>query len=221
MRTLPIVMPALLIAATLTVPALAADPDQPHDHTGVLTPYTGAPPAIELDDKDLARLAKGKPVMKPYQDSETGGRGMAVQDVAATPEQVWDRILQFEKYPEWVNYVAECEPYRQDGDHLYVRFVLKGFGFEYEYYIDHVVRTRDGYLTWTLDYSRKSDLNDSVGFWYVEPHPETEGWSRLYYSVDVQVKDTFPKFMQEIATKTGLKEATAWVKRESEALAAQ
>lgn len=216
-RALILLIPLLGLIA----PAHAADPTQPHNHQGVLDPYTGAPPSIDLDDKDLAKLAKGKPVMKPFQDSETGGRGMAVQDVAATPEQVWDRIMQFEKYPEWVKYVAESEPYEQAGEHTKVRFVLKGLGFRYEYFIDHVIRTDQGYLTWTLDYTRQSDLNDSVGFWFVEAHPETEGWSRLYYSVDVQVKDSFPKFIQEIATKTGLKEATSWVKREAEALAAQ
>jgi ribosome-associated toxin RatA of RatAB toxin-antitoxin module len=200
----------------LSTTARAADPDQPHDHTGVLTPYKGTPPQVELTDEDLERLGKGKLVMKPMQDSDTGGRGLAVQDIHAGTDVVWSRIVAYDRYPEWVNYVSECEIYEQSGDHIKARFVLKGFGFEYEYYIDHIYRPSENYMTWTLDYSRQSDLNDSVGYWYVAPHPDKAGWSRVYYSVDVQVKQNMPGFIADIATRTGLKEATSWVREQSE-----
>jgi len=204
------------LALLLPTAALAADASIPHEHQGVLTPYTGTPPAIELSDADLAKLDRGKPVMVPIQDGDTGGRGMAVQDVAATPGVIWSRIQSFEHYPRWVNYVSVCENYEVSGHHIKTRFILKGLGFSYEYFIDHTYRPDLGYMTWTLDYDRQSDLDDSVGYWFVERHPTKEGWSRLYYSVELTLKKQMPEFIVEIATKKGLKEATGWVKRESE-----
>ena len=38
-------MRPLLLALLCASPALAANPDEPHPHQGVLTPYSGAPPA--------------------------------------------------------------------------------------------------------------------------------------------------------------------------------
>ncbi len=213
------VLIATLICALLPAAALAADANQPHDHQGVLTPYEGTPPVIELSDKDLARLAKGKSVMVPIQEAAGAGRGLAIQDIEASPRVVWSRIVSYDRYPNWVNYVSECEIYEQAGDRIKVRFVLKGFGFNFEYYIDHVYRPDQGYMTWTLDYTRLSDFDDSVGYWFVEDHPTKEGWTRLYYSVELQVKGNVPEFIQEIATKRGLHEATQWVKREAEEVA--
>lgn len=208
-----------LLCLTIPLTALAADPNQPHEHQGALTPYTGTPPAIELSDKELERLDKGKPVMAPMKDDAMGGRGLAIQDIAASPDVVWSRIVSYDRYPDWVNYVSECEIYEQSGDRIKVRFVLKGLGFRFEYFIDHVYRPEQGYMTWTLDYSRLSDLDDSVGYWFVETHPTKDGWSRLYYSVDLRTKKQFPEFIQDMVTRRGLHEATEWVKRESEAAA--
>lgn len=197
----------------------AANPNIPHDHQGIVPPYEGAPPAMKLSTEQLAQLDRGKAVMVQTQDRSGGGRGMAIQDVAATPETVWSRITSYADYPRWVNLVSECGNYEVAGDHIKTRFVLKGLGFRMEYFIDHVYRPEQGFMTWTLDYTRRSELDDSVGYWFVEPHPVREGWTRLYYSVDVRMKGRVPKFVQDLVTRKGLTEATAWVKRESEAVA--
>ena len=90
---------------------------------------------------------------------------------------------------------------------------------EIEYFIDHTYDANAGWLTWTLDYSRQSDLDDSVGYWRVEPVPGKDGWSRVYYSVDVRVKGWVPGPIETLITKKGLMKATEWLKRESEAKA--
>jgi len=173
---------------------------------------------MELSAGQRAQLDRGKAVMAQFQDGTAGGRGMSIQDVAAPPETVWSRITSYEKYPQWVGPVSECETYKTEGDHIKTRFVLKGLGFRIEYFIDHTYRPDQGFMTWTLDYTRRSDLDDSVGYWFVEPHPTRDGWTRLYYSVDVRMKGRVPKFVQDLVTRKGLKEATGWVKRESEAV---
>lgn len=210
----------LTAALFVSTPALAADPDEPHVHQGVLTPYEAPPPKPELSEEELAHLAAGKPVLKQIRadiEGGAGGRGVAVQDIHASEAVVWERITSFEKYPEWVDNVRECENYEVVDDKVRTRFVVGVMMLSGEYYIEHTVRPEEGWMTWTLDYSRSSDLDDSVGYFITEPHPDKEGWTRLYYSVDFQVKQWVPQAIQDLVARHGLKKATEWVKRESEA----
>ena len=72
-------------------------------------------------------------------------------------------------------------------------------------------------MTWTLDYERKSDFDDSCGYWYVIPHPDNpEQWTRVYYSVEVSMFDWVPKFVVNFLSTKALTDATAWVKKYSE-----
>jgi hypothetical protein len=196
--------------------AMAASPDEPHPHAGIIAPFKGKPALPELSAKNLETLANGKAVQSQIKQEDGTARGLAVQDVHATPEVIWDRILKFEKYTDWVSNVTETEVYERKGQHIKVRFVLNATIMSVEYYIDHIYNPEEGYMTWTLDYSRQSDLDDSVGFWRVEPIPNMPGWSRLYYSVDVKLKGWVPGFIENSIAKSGLTKATAWVKRESE-----
>lgn len=196
-------------------PALAADANKPHAHQGVLPKFTGRPALPSLAEADLEKLASGQPVLK-QERGEGGGRGIAVQDVAATPERIWSRILSFEKYPQWVDNVKTCAPYEDSGEIKKVHFVIGASLVSAEYWIVHRARPDLGYMTWELDYSRQNDLDDSVGFWVVEPLPDRPGWSRLYYSVDVRVGGWVPAFVENMIAKSGLTKATAWVKREAE-----
>lgn len=205
-----------LLAAGVTH---AADPGRPHPHHGIVPAFEGAPPHIELDREQRAALDRGEAVMTTL-PGDAGGRGMAVQDVHAPPDVVWDRIGAFRDYPRMVNRVVECEPYYEDGDDVRVRFKVDVLGFEYVYYIRHTFRPEEGYVTWTLDYSRESDLDDSVGFWSVVPHPDKPGWSRVYYSIDMRTRAWMPAFVQRLIAKRGVVDATEWVKREAEARAA-
>jgi len=207
-------MLSLLTVSTMV--ALAADPNTPHPHQGVLQPFDGKPPAVQLDEDMLAKLAKNKPVLVQSRKGD-GGRGMAIQDVRAPTSAVWAQIADFQGYVGKVDHVTVCEPYKASGTDQRVRFNLKAMGSTYEYYIQHDFRPDEGFVTWTLDYSRESDLDDSVGYWYVVQHPENAEWSRLYYSVEVKLKGWVPGFIQDIIAKKGLVQATEWVKRESEA----
>lgn len=72
-------------------------------------------------------------------------------------------------------------------------------------------------LTWTLDYTKESDFDDSCGYWYCIPHPENpEERTRLYYSVQVGMFDWVPSFVVDFMSKKALTDATAWVKKYSE-----
>lgn len=207
---------ALLLSIALSTAAYAADATKPHAHQGVLAAYKGAPPVPSLTADDLATLAAGQPVLKQQKMDDSSGRGIAVQDIHAEPAVIWSKITNYAKYPEWVDGVYECEVYERSGDRIRARFVIGAMMMKVEYFIDHVWRPDQGYMTWTLDYARTSDLDDSVGFWRVEPLADKPGWSRVYYSVAVKLNGWVPGWVEDMLSKKGLTQATGWVKRESE-----
>ncbi len=206
-----------LLALAVAGSASGADPGRAHPHQGVLPPFEPVPPEVALDAEQRASLARGEAVLTQLK-ARGGGRGMAVQDIAAPPSIVLGRIADFRAYPRMVKHVRECVPYLEEGEEVRVRFVLRVLGLRYEYYVRHVFRPAKGYITWTLDYSRESDLDDSVGYWYVTRHPTRPGWARLFYAVDMRTRGWMPGLLRSFIATKGLRDATGWVKREAEAL---
>ncbi|CAM9273230.1 unnamed protein product [Phaeothamnion confervicola] len=155
-----------------------------------------------------------------------GGRAIAVQDVHAPPEYVWDRILDFPAYPKMVPKVAACYNYftqtlRNNTQVIKTRLKLNVFGVKFDNFIYHTYYPSLDSMTWTLDYSRRSTLDDSVGFWYIVPHPQREikpDWTRVYYSCQLGIPSWVPGIVIGYLNKKAIKEANSWVKKESEAL---
>lgn len=195
--------------------ARAADATVKHEHTGIVTAYTADPPPVKLTAADLSSLAEGKVVTKQVQVA-SGGRGIAVMDVKAPVEKIWSKITAYSKYPQWVNHVEECGNYRTEGNLIYTRFLLEVMGVDVEYFIRHDYRPDKGYLSWTLDYSRSSDLDDSVGYWRLTPMTTDPPRTRLEYSVDIRFKGWIPGFVAKMIQEKGLSDATTWVRKQSE-----
>jgi hypothetical protein len=197
----------------LSGPAFAADPTKHHDHNGIVAAYKGAPPKVTLSEADEAKLASGQMVQKQVQTGN-GGHAVAFMNINATPEKVWSKITAFNMYPSWVDNVQKCTAYSKSGSLIYVDFALSVMGIGVEYYVRHDYQPALGYLTWTLDYTRQSDLDDSVGYWRVTALSPTQ--TRLEYSVDIRFKGWIPGFAQEMISSKGLTTATSWVKKQSE-----
>ena len=191
--------------------AQAADPNSPHPHQGTIAPYPSPPVAVSLTAAQEATLMSGEPV---YTQTDMGnqGRGIAVFLVDAPVEKVWSTINNYSAYPGWIDGVSKCEEYKVSGNHHYVEFVVAKMGMELQYYIDHTYG--DNWVTWRLDYSRHSDLDDSVGMWRLEP--TADGRTRVEYSVDVGVDAWVPGFVRNYLTDQGIKQATQWVKKQAE-----
>ena len=199
---------------------------EPHDHQGIVSPFTPGDPKIPLDSKALSILAQGKPYQTQIQ-SGTGGRGLVVQDVDAPTDIVWGRILDYDNYSNMVPKTVESKNYqvvnvksKSKSDPLdqiiYTRMKVGFPILKLEFFIKHLYYPELNSLTWTLDYSKKSDFNDSCGFWYVVPHPDDSLKTRLFYSVEVSMFDWVPKFVVDFMSTKALTDATAWVKKFSE-----
>jgi len=197
-----------------TSPAIAASADEPHSHRGLLKPITSSPAPVKLTAEERASLESGKHIERHTKGSD-GGSGVAVQYIQATPQVIWQTILSYHRYKDWVKNVVKCSVYKREGDELYVDMQTSVFGFKSQIFTKNIVNKAEGYMAWTLDYDRKSDVNDLVGYWRVEPVAELPGTTRLEHSSNIKLKGV-PGFLVNYMTRDALSEGTAWVKREAE-----
>ena len=72
-------------------------------------------------------------------------------------------------------------------------------------------------MTWTLDYDKTSDFDDVSGHWHLEEAPYDATKTRVFYACDIALKGAVPGPILNYISKAALKQATAWVKKESEA----
>lgn len=199
---------------------------EPHPHSGKVTPFVAGDPGVRLSSDALRTLASGKPYKTQIQSGSTG-RGLVVQDVHAPSSVVWDRILDFNHYNKMVPKTVESKTYRKEvgkngQQRIWVRMKVGFPVLKLQFFVNHLYEPSKNSLIWTLDYSTKSDLDDSCGFWYVIPHPDDPShWSRVYYSVEVAMFSWVPQFVVDFMSKQALVDATAWVKKFSELEAAK
>jgi len=68
-------------------------------------------------------------------------------------------------------------------------------------------------MVFNLDYDRRSDLDDSVGYWYAQPTSPTS--CRIFYSCECKLRGWVPGPVYNVLTKQALKQATTWVSAEA------
>ncbi len=208
-------MSALLLAATVSGVALAGDPATPHAHQGHLKPFV-RPAALSLNAADEATLADDEPVVRSTK-SESGGTGTAVQYVKASADTVWEVILGYQHYPQRVKNVVKAEVYQRDGSEVFfVDMISKNWGVSTTIYSRNVIKRSEGWMAWTLDYSRTSDIDDLAGYWRVEQLQATPPLTRLDHGSAIELSGV-PGFVVSYLTKQGLVDGTAWVKEHAEA----
>jgi hypothetical protein len=100
------------------------------------------------------------------------GRAAVIQDIDAPPHICMEKILDFVNYPKYVSFLKKLEIYRQEKDTEGNQITSALFDaglltLHVGYYLRIVVRPRMSTLTWTLDYSRKSDF----GLFFASPLP--------------------------------------------------
>jgi len=202
--------PLLLL---LLGPSLAADPTQPHSHQGVLTafPRGGYRKAgIVLDSRVEERL-RSSPVVTVKNTADGVIRSTSIQDVSAPPEVVWKLLLDFNAYPKFIEGIKSCKPYKSQwnlaGAHIVCAdYRLRVGTFTLQYFLEHTHEPLKQCMTWTLDYSRASDVHDSVGYWHVVPH---NGGARVFYATDSVLPAWIPGPIKATFARIAMSKATA------------
>eukprot|EP00593_Proboscia_inermis_P014742 CAMPEP_0171299284 /NCGR_PEP_ID=MMETSP0816-20121228/8096_1 /TAXON_ID=420281 /ORGANISM="Proboscia inermis, Strain CCAP1064/1" /LENGTH=194 /DNA_ID=CAMNT_0011774967 /DNA_START=151 /DNA_END=735 /DNA_ORIENTATION=- len=181
---------------------------------------------MTVESKDEKILSGGKPVMKQIPDENDpngGGKAICVQDIGAPKNAVWNQILGLNAYAGKVPKVKECKNYEvtrnADGSSTIKTKMVIGVlpGYKYESYYDHTFHPNDDSCVWSLDYDKYSDFDDVAGHWHIEDHPKKTGCTRVFYACDIKLRGAVPGPVMNILTKSALKSATSWVKKESEA----
>ena len=130
----------------------------------------------------------------------------SARDVHAAPSQL-------PRYPKMVEGVVACDVYsrKKEGgnDVTCATYKLKAAGFSMQYYMKHIFEPKKHSMTFHLDYERCSDIQDSVGYWYVEDLKD--GWCRVYYSTDSKLPKFIPNCAKDAIVNMAAKRSTSWV----------
>jgi len=109
-----------------------------------------------------------------------------------------------------VNYHAEQE----DGvETIKSTYDISALHLRFNYHVKHIYDPAQRCMVFRLDYDKKSDIDDSVGYWYVQSRGFDK--SRVFYSCECKLRGWVPPPVVNILTKEALKKATTWVSRES------
>ncbi len=150
---------------------------------------------------------------------EGGGVGVAIRLVNASPEHIWQTILNYDRYKDWVDNVDACEVYRRDvNGQFYVDMRTSILWLDNAVFTVNILEKDQGYMSWFLDRTRTSDVEDMVGYWRVESLSESPPLSKLEHSTELRISGV-PDFLIRYLTNDSLTEGTVWVKREAEKLA--
>ena len=85
---------------------------------------------------------------------------------------------------------------------------------KFKYFVKHTYDPAQRCMVFCLDYDRQSDLDDSVGYWYVQPGA-TRNTCRVFYSCECKLRGWVQGPVLNLLQKEALKKATTWVNAES------
>ena len=200
---------------------IAADPRHPHPHQGFLAKYERKAPSEygltnALRGVSRERLQQ-KAVCRMLLLPSGYKRCTAIREVEAPADLVFARIIDLPAYPRMINGITRCDVYQRGFVSPRVRSVcahyrVRELGVTLEAFMAHEFEVGRRCLTFSLDYSRRSDITDTVGYWYVER--VDQNWSRLYYSIDSSMPAWLPPPLRDALLNVAAKRATGWVDAE-------
>lgn len=203
----------MLVPALVSAVALAGDPATPHPQR-LLPPITSAPAPLALTPAELRAVEGNEPIVRS-QKHEGGGAGQAVQYVNAPASAVWDVILDYDRYPSRVKNVVSCSVYERSGSTLLVDMQSSIMGFKTVIYSRNDVHRDAGWMAWSLDYRRTSDVKDLTGYWRVEQIRADPPLTRVDHASNLAISGV-PGFVVSYLTRQSLVDGTAWVKEAAE-----
>lgn len=209
-----------------------------YPYQGMFLPFApGDPAQLQLPEEAYPTLQDGKVYRRLVLDTKKyTAEAIMVQDIAAPPEIIWNILLDFDDYQSNIFGVMTSQNYRTErpaknkpfqrrsqNPSAYSTKMTVGIPhiFELESYFHHEYHADDDVLLWTVDHSQASDLDDSVGFWWIQALPNTSSGlprTRVTYRANISWKKLawVPEFLQEYLGQKVFTEAVTWVKTAAE-----
>ena len=176
-----------IICASVAV-ATASDPNLPHYHRGKLSQYEIGPPSIRLSADDEDKLRRGETLQQAMvQEDGIARRLLMVKDIPAPPDVVAGRIIDIDAYPRMVKGCDRTSSYETSSISgvrtIKTRYDIHALHMKFTYYMVHMWDPAKRCMTFQLDYDRRSDIDDSVGYWFVQPKgPEVRACSSILFN---------------------------------------
>ena len=115
--------------------------------------------------------------------------------------------MDLNKYAEMVSGCDFCEIYESSEEKgiqtVKSTYEISALHMKYKYYVTHVYDPKASCMVFHLDYSRRSDLDDTVGYWYVDP--KSRNSCRVYYSCECKLRGWVPGPVYNMMTKEAVK----------------
>jgi len=125
--------------------------------------------------------------------------------------------MDLDHYSEMVSGCDNCETYSrsEQGGQRIVKstYEISALHMRFKYFVTHTYDPTQRCMIFRLDYDRRSDFDDSVGYWYVDPTGRAS--CRVFYSCECKLRSWVPGPIYNMLTKEAVKKATTWVEREA------
>ena len=213
-------MRLLLLLASTTLLCRAEDASRPHTHRGTFKRYTNGPPkanGMALSAARRRRLKDAKDCsVESLPVSPTSPKGTmrcsSVQMVEFPASTVWDVLLDYPNYPRFIGGITAVKPYSNrptltGGKVTCAKYQVSLGLYKLKYFVEHKYEPLQKSMVWSLDYSRLSDIFDSVGYWYVEPDGSDR--SIVYYTQCTLLPAWIPLPLKKTFTTVAMNSATA------------
>jgi len=191
-----------------------------------------------LSDEQLALLASGERIQEQSKMGREGS-GFVVLDVDAPPYVVWECLLDFERYPDYISTVRSMRMFTNNAltsSYLAEKPVLPGAGRSTRHYGNASISRASfvlskfqlniaavhkyqphpagHYMIFTLDKACKNMvLKDAKGIWYTETDPDgKQGTTRIWLLCEVKVSSVLPSMIVDYVAKRAMPRATNWLR---------
>ena len=166
-----------------------------------------APVAIAPTDAEWTKIAAGDVVVRNAPELDPPG-AYAWVEVKAEPGALWNVLNDPAEAAAASGAVESCETYINEptstGKKIGLHYVLNVAWTQVEYHVLRDFRPGDGWMTWTLDPDKKSDLVHTSGH-YVVGEGRTPGTLLLSYKTQADSGRNVPQWITNMLTGKALK----------------
>ena len=177
------------------------------------------PTALEPSEKEWVQIEKGEVVSRNAPELDPPGAYAWVL-IEAPPEKVWDVLNDPSEAAAASGAVESVTTYIDEptahGKKIGLHYVLNVAWTEVTYYVIRDFRPKEGWMTWTLDPDKESDLVHTSGHYVVAPG-KREGTVLLSYKTQADSGRSVPQWIQQMLTGRALKGYLGHVKKIAEA----
>lgn len=212
----------LVVLCLCFLEAGAEDATRAHAHKGIFRRLSpGSPQSAGLRMTAAARqrlLESTKPEssVMALPETPTSPKGTmrcsSVQLVHAPVNAIWETLTDLPRYPKFVGGISAVEPYSTrktlTGGQLFCAHYTLCVGplYKVKYFVEHRHEPLQKSMVWQLDYSRLSDVYDSVGYWHVEPLDDKR--CIVYYTQDSLLPSWIPLPLKKSFTNAAMRACT-------------